>query len=226
MCIFSDDPGCSGLIKSYGEYSEAELALMKSFISPDSVVVDAGAHIGAFTIPLARCCKKVYAFEPQAEVVDVLRENLEMNGITNVEVIPMALSSVEQTLYYDLSHANWKDSLGSVQMEKDAFEGASSVATKTLDSFGLEPDFIKADVEGMELHVLCGAQKTIARSKPYMMIERSFQKETYDQVMAILNYVWLHLDLPLFMPTNWKGNKVDAFPSTVHQLVLAYPYHV
>jgi len=49
----------------------------------------------------------------------------------------------------------------------------------TLDSFKIEPDLIKVDVEGMELDVLHGAVKTLVEFKPMLYVETDNQ-EVFD----------------------------------------------
>jgi FkbM family methyltransferase len=45
------------------------------------------------------------------------------------------------------------------------------IEVRTLDGFGLVPDFIKIDVEGSELEVLQGAETTLESSRPVLLIE-------------------------------------------------------
>jgi FkbM family methyltransferase len=52
-----------------------------------------------------------------------------------------------------------------------------------LDELGLDPDFVKIDVEGAELGVLEGLAETIAASRPVLMIERS---DAVDRVVELL----------------------------------------
>ena len=46
-----------------------------------------------------------------------------------------------------------------------------AIDVKTLDSFNLQPDFIKIDVEGFEYQVLLGSEKTINDHRPILLIE-------------------------------------------------------
>ena len=48
------DVGVGDSLREYGEFSEAELTLMLSFINEGDTVLDIGSNIGAFTIPFAR----------------------------------------------------------------------------------------------------------------------------------------------------------------------------
>jgi FkbM family methyltransferase len=59
------------------------------------------------------------------------------------------------------------------------------VLVKRLDEFGLAPDFIKIDVESSELQVLCGAESTIRKSLPILMIENGERPEIISWLTAL-----------------------------------------
>lgn len=67
--------------------SSAEMIVRKSFLSPEDVVLEIGAGLGALTIPLSRTVKKVYAVEKDRRVATVLNGELVKNNIRNVEII-------------------------------------------------------------------------------------------------------------------------------------------
>lgn len=217
LWVFESDRGCSGMLREYGEYSELELALMKSYISPDSTVLDIGAHIGAFTIPLAKYAKKVYAIEPQASVRELLERNIELHNLTNVEVIPYAIDFEPGIKHYTPNPA----AMGSIQMLS---EGELEVQAVSLDFLNLKPDFIKIDVEGMELAVLAGARDTLFNHQPYLLLER--QKETSETLhycLAVLGYCTCTLDFPIYTPNNQNHNPHNLYPNQAHQMIFAMP---
>jgi FkbM family methyltransferase len=92
------------------------------------------------------------------------------------------------------------------------------IQVRTLDGFGLEPDFIKIDVEGSELEVLQGAAATIESGKPVLLIEggdraeidcflsaRGYQRLRYSQGLLspaadheALNYFYIHKEHNIF----------------------------
>jgi hypothetical protein len=47
-----------------------------------------------------------------------------------------------------------------------------------LDSFNLEPDFIKIDTEGFEYYICLGGEQTIRTYKPLMCVEQKPHKVT------------------------------------------------
>ena len=67
-----------------GYYSENEVQTLLGFVTPDSVVIDVGANIGAITVPLAKKAKRTYAFEPQPIIYEFYVPILCANKLTNV----------------------------------------------------------------------------------------------------------------------------------------------
>ena len=83
-------------LKKYGEFSEIELSIIKKFIKPGDYVFDIGANIGLLTVPFAKTIGnngKVFSFEPQSFVYDVLNKNIELNNLVNVETFHNGVSS-------------------------------------------------------------------------------------------------------------------------------------
>ena len=63
---------------------------------------------------------------------------------------------------------------------KTAKFSRNTAKLRTIDSFNFDTvDFIKIDVEGDEKNVLEGAQKTIARCKPVIVLEQNHTTEKY-----------------------------------------------
>jgi FkbM family methyltransferase len=60
-----------------------------------------------------------------------------------------------------------------------------TIEVRPLDDFGLDPDFIKIDVEGHEEAVLAGARKTIEANLPIVMIEGGERPAVANKLEAI-----------------------------------------
>ena len=59
------------------------------------VVIDVGANLGSYTIPLAEkvgVTGGVFAFEPFRRMTQLLNANVALNGLSNVWVVQCALS--------------------------------------------------------------------------------------------------------------------------------------
>ena len=224
MRIINEDIWISRSLRELGEHSASELRMMYMILGLlsrghyDSTVVDAGAFIGDLTIPLSRFCKRVYAFEPQAPVREILTHNLEINGCTNVIVLPYALGDQCQAISYDTDSIETNP--GGTQM---ATEGAGSVEMVTLDSLQIDVDFLKADVEGMEIPLLAGGLETLTRTRCPLFLERdTVINEAYlplGQVMEGLGYDPYPMSFPMWRPDNPNGAP-NTFGATVSHMML------
>jgi FkbM family methyltransferase len=161
---------------------EADLTwAIDHLISPGDVCLDIGANIGAITLQLAKAAGpsgRVIAFEPGPPFFSRLKANLALN--------PEIASRVE------LHNLGLSDRPGSLHWVEDPeFPGNAilvegrglKVGVVTLDDF-LGPrldrlDFLKIDVEGMELEVLRGAVRLLERFRPKVFFESAMDFETY-----------------------------------------------
>lgn len=144
------------------------LRLFPQYVKPGTTVVDAGAHIGVHTVPLARLVGskgRVYAFEPQRKIYRELVFNLRLNGIDNVVPLRFALGHTT-----GITEMNRTDAAN--EGSTAVGSGGERVEMRTLDSFGLRNvSLIKIDVEHFEDFLLEGAQLTIMRYRPVILIE-------------------------------------------------------
>jgi len=231
MHTIDDDPWVSRSLRELGEWSESEMDVMRNTFKileslyPDGIeVVEAGAYIGDMTIPISKIVKKVYAFEPQPEIRGILEKNLELNGITNVEVLPYALGHENRMITFTPNDALC--SPGSTQMSLGT-DGEVEVEMRTLDSFGLRPQFIKADIEGMEIFMVNGAQETFKEAGPIFMFEVDTVPvpgaPSWDDVCRTIGYfMWQKLECPIYNPKNWK-RAMNTFANYASYMGLAVP---
>ncbi len=158
------------------------IQVFEALIKPGMTVVDVGAYIGSHTVKLAQLTKPgiVYAFEPQEDIHQILSHNIELNGLGDyVTAYKMALGDQSCSTKMNTEPKKPAD------LEKKTNRGTNFVLgclddtgdplafeMRTLDSFKLDNvGFIKIDVEGAQLLVLKGAEETIKRNKPVMLIE-------------------------------------------------------
>lgn len=144
-----------------GEYSRWRPdmeAIRRIPLNDRSIVLDVGANIGVLTRLFAERSAHVHAFEPALRALPLLRANAP----DNATVHPVAVGNHEGTVRFAEN-----ESLDMSCVAQDGIE----VPVATIDSFALDADFIKIDVEGYEVEVLQGAKKTIARREPLIMFE-------------------------------------------------------
>jgi len=168
--------GIGRSIFAFREHYEPELAFLQHVLSPGATFVDVGANLGIYTLMAGRIVGhlgRVIAFEPSAQSFPLLRQNIELNHLTNVHAFPVALSEkTGETLLYHAPCPSG-NSLG----KDPSFNGnCEVVVTESLDNIVQEVsvervDVIKMDVQGAEELVLRGAQKVAASMKPVIIFE-------------------------------------------------------
>lgn len=75
--------------------STAEMIATRSGISPEDVVLEIGAGLGALTVPVARLAKKVYAVEKDRRIIPLLKNELLTNNIHNVNLLEKSILDVD-----------------------------------------------------------------------------------------------------------------------------------
>lgn len=163
------------------------LNLRKHYFGEGVFGIDCGANIGIHTIEWARHMAtwgKVIAFEAQERIYYALAGNVAINNCFNAKVVYAAVGACVGHIDIPTLDYNQPSSFGSFELrksEKNEFIGQtvdfSPEAMKTINMVSIDSlksprvDFIKIDVEGMELEVLEGAKETIENFKPQMLIE-------------------------------------------------------
>jgi FkbM family methyltransferase len=159
------------IAKQRSRVHELEMGKVVQYCNTRKSVIDIGAADGNYTFLLAPFAKKVYAFEPQPKFAKQLQK-VSKHFFSNVEVIRTALSDSlgERDFFHDLENpglSRLSDAAQSVP-----HKNALTVTARTLDSYGIQDiSLIKIDVEGHELEVVKGAQATLLRERPVLLIE-------------------------------------------------------
>jgi FkbM family methyltransferase len=147
-------------LDKYGEVGHGTVRFLSQLIRPGMTILEVGANIGIFTLPLARFVRpggKVIAFEPQRIIYQMLCGNIALNAIDNIIAHNSAVGCATGSITVPPVEYAQPGNFGGVSM---ATAGAGEIVPLvTIDSLALpECDFIKIDVEGMELDVLEGAR--------------------------------------------------------------------
>ncbi|MCI0376471.1 MAG: FkbM family methyltransferase [Gemmataceae bacterium] len=137
------------------------------------VAVDVGAHVGLWSMILCDHFAKVIAFEPV--FAKHFRRNLE--GKPNVLLHEVALSDRPGNVEMEIVGYN----SGATHIAKSPTGGGKQITAARLDDYRLdEVDLIKVDVEGWEYQVLRGAEETLLRNRPLVILEqKGYEKEFY-----------------------------------------------
>lgn len=148
-----------------------ELRSLREHVPPGSRILDVGANVGnhlAYFVKLMGA-EEVTPIEPNPDAIRMLRQNLALNGIdakVRTDFLGIALGAERTRCAIGDTPLN---NLGATWLRPCA-EGEIEVVP--LDQLPLgRIDFLKIDVEGMEIAVLKGAGQTVRQNRPLMYIE-------------------------------------------------------
>lgn len=164
-----------------GTADDAVRDLLLGRIPRDATVLDVGANVGWWTVPMARRLMpgggRVVAFEPVPANRARLEWALAANGVAScVTVAPVALGEEAGEVAMWFKGAETGAGSGTAALVTDGGESHLEVPVVTLDQWAIEHDLtrcdlMKLDIEGAELMMLRGAESFIARHRPLIFGE-------------------------------------------------------
>jgi FkbM family methyltransferase len=177
----SPSAGLKFLFRGMDAVDPVVYSLVRNHVKPGNVVWDVGANVGLFAFAAASLTGPrghVYAFEPDAWLVQLLRRSADAQPAASggVDVMPVAVAAANGFRTFHVAArsraASSLEGFGSTQA--GGVRARQTVYCVALDEIapGLRaPDVIKIDVEGAELEVLQGARGVIARHRPVVLCE-------------------------------------------------------
>jgi len=155
--------------------------ILRNNLDNTTSFIDVGAHVGKYTITMAKYCKEVIAIEADPVNVEYLTKNISVNGINNVVVYNCACYSRNGYVFFDSDKPSNVKSISS--------SGKLKIRALTLDSIlnskKLNRLTIKIDVEGAEFDVLVGAKHTIRKYMPVIVCE--CWKHNWDNIISFFD---------------------------------------
>ncbi len=147
-----------------------------SHIGSSDVFYDIGANLGYYTVIVAKKASKVVSFEPYSKSFNLLKRNVELNNLTNVELFNFGLGDKnDERMLYVPYKKNLASFYGELCSDKNVVS-KELVRLFSLDYFmehsdNLSPTWIKMDIEGYEYFVIKGAVNTLKMYKPRLFVE-------------------------------------------------------
>ena len=120
----------ASLIDCIDEIYIEDLYESKTLIRSGDIIVDAGANVGMFTLKAARLVGPsgaVIAFEPVKENLKLIKDNIYINNLKNVSIIPKALGDNTGYAKIYLSKSSARHSLAADVISKSDVLGIDYV---------------------------------------------------------------------------------------------------
>ncbi|MBW3657740.1 MAG: FkbM family methyltransferase [Actinobacteria bacterium] len=161
-------------------FVEKEMPVVRRLVQPGWTCIDIGAAGGTYTHLLSRAVGAgghVHAIEPRSRSMRYLRRFRAWLRWRNVELHQVALSDREGSAEMRVPRfVHTEAHLRGHGAVSDRTVRTETVTTTTIDALVRGRDLrsvelIKCDVEGAELQVLRGAEETLARFRPVLVVE-------------------------------------------------------
>tara|TARA_Y100000022_G_scaffold199821_1_gene213256 strand:- start:4218 stop:5171 length:954 start_codon:yes stop_codon:yes gene_type:complete len=220
---YSKDHVSRAFIYNNGVYETHSYDLVNEFLKKGMTFIDVGANCGYYTILAGKLVGdygNVISFEPSSKYFNQLEDNVKNNLLKNVHCINKGLSDKNESLdlVSDGSNASFVDG-----WMKEVKFNPSSVSNSFIEHHTLKKekcnlvtlddeivnlkieklDFIKVDIEGYENNFYVGAQNTIKKYRPFILLEYTagVSNKTILPSLSELNY--------RFVPENFNFKNIS-----------------
>ena len=163
---------------SAGQYQKSNWQFAQTVLPKFRRCIDIGSNNACNAVHYAQRFDVVECFEPTPLAIELWRRTVRDCRTQNVNLNTVALAEtagLTQIICHEKNgghnHLSHYDKNPRARRE-NLNRATHDVQTVTLDSYAYsQVDFIKIDVEGYELYVLKGAEKTIAQNRPLLQLE-------------------------------------------------------
>jgi FkbM family methyltransferase len=164
-----------------------DVYFLKEIIEEGNYCVDIGAHLGYYTLELSKLVKnsgKVFAIEPMSKFNSTLKNLLKRKNISNVDLLQVAMGGDAEYVEMGIPRVN--------NIKKFAYARVMKISThmEYIESEKIKNesgdhlfkdlprlDFIKCDVEELEVPVVTSLMKTLERHRPILLCELANDNE-------------------------------------------------
>jgi FkbM family methyltransferase len=160
-------------------YEPIDTTILSILLKPDSVFIDVGANLGIYSLLASEIINhgRIYAIEPSQRDYERLVDHINLNKRDNIIPINKACSDKQRLLCLHIADNSFSGENSVNYLPKVKQPTTEVIHAEPLDMIlgnlhVNRVDMIKIDVEGYEYNVLLGAQETLQKYRPALLIER------------------------------------------------------
>lgn len=174
--VFYAQPGdlITAQLAEFGARTRNELAMVLNHIEEGETCVDIGAHIGTFAVPIGHKLGdrgKLLAIEGSPAAHTLLRRNVGANGLANRIQTRCTIASDGININFRRMEIDKNSGAGWYLPDSDGPDQASDTKRLLCVHGFANVDFIKIDVEGMEVIILRSLSSILSSKRPKLYIE-------------------------------------------------------
>lgn len=156
-------------------YETEELDIIRRWCPPGAVFCDIGSNVGNHSLYALKFLhvSRVILFEPNPEAIAILLANMGLNGLLDrCDTTKLGFGLSDRDEGGKTIQASARN-LGGGRIMDAGEDATGSISLRRGDDLlaGVTPDFVKIDVEGMEMSVLSGLSDVVARARPIFFVE-------------------------------------------------------
>jgi FkbM family methyltransferase len=172
-----------------------EIEFVLAHAKPATTAIDIGAHKGGYSYWMARAVGpqgRVISFEPQPELAARLRCSFQHRGNVTIENMGLSNQCGQLVLNVPGTGPSPGASFETTEVTADSTRKIT-VEVSTLDAHLAQShprvSFIKCDVEGHELSVFMGAERTLREERPALLFECEQRHHGNRDIAEVFNYL-------------------------------------
>lgn len=174
MILNASDTGISQELMRKGSHEPLSTKILMDNLHEGMRIADVGANLGYFALQEAKAVGPkgiVYAIEPISQNFFLLKQNVALNNLKNIQVFNLAIGDEDGSLDLFLSYAsNWASAFKTpINIDQKI-----TVPSKRLDTFLKDKgkvDLVRMDVEGYETKIVDGMEETLKQKNLTLFIE-------------------------------------------------------
>jgi len=185
---------------TYGDIFEKQIYRFQSQTQSPRII-DGGANIGLSVFYFKQLYPQshIIAFEPDIKIFTILQKNIQINRLSNIELVNKALWNSETVLEF-LSEGSDAGRLSNSELKGENYK----VSTVRLRDYLNKPvDLLKIDIEGAETEVIKDCSDLLFNVKNLFVEYHSFFNEP--QSLNVLINLLSEAGFRLHIHTNYKS---------------------